>query len=81
MAAYFELEMERPFLVKVTSFLEDNLSFMGGAQGHSHQRGDSEKGDERRPLKLRGLCGNGSKKRDPNPQSHPKKTFKPQQPK
>jgi hypothetical protein len=78
MAGYFELGMERPFLVKVTSFLEDSLSFMGGAQGHSHQRGDSEKGDRRRPLKEQGFCGNGAKKRDPNPQSRPKKPFKPQ---
>lgn len=51
--------------------MEDLISFMGGAQGHSHQRGDSEKGDQRRPLKQRGLSGNGSKKPNHNKQSCP----------
>lgn len=72
MSAYFELGMERPFLVKVASLLEENISLMGGAQGHSHQRGDKEDGDKRRPLEQQGLSGNGSRKPDHNRHSLPK---------
>jgi hypothetical protein len=70
-AAYFELGMKLP--------LGDIFSL---SQGKSHQRGDREKGDVSRPNQEHGLCGNGSKK--PNPDRHvrqPKNPYQPKQPK